>query len=330
MDGKVIDLNSRASFKEQPRSGLFWEKVYRNLSSEMEEVEEWIKKILEQSPTLLEQSLLRILYLQGERLYSALYLSSARLGGSLKVNAARMAASLETLNLALRTHDFSENRQKENPDTRLLTQRILCGDYLFSHSLALAASVPEFVRGMAEIICREVEAGYIEAGPVFDPKKYRRLYFRKISYKYASLLSLASSLGAWSSGMEVSRIELVSYYGHYLGVANKIEQDLMEFPKKIKSCLSRGQGKIGLSFPLIHILQESANRNQLIGSLSKEFWGKRERELWEKELDSIDYYSSSRLIIEKSREKARELLGPFPAGPGKDLLIALSREVIIL
>lgn len=336
MEGKIIDFRPREESRIIAGEGNGLGNLFDAVKEEMEEVERCVKEVVGGCPSALRPSLMELVYLKNERLPALLFLACARLFGPLKKEQYRMGAALETLGLALNIHELLKSNLKMEANRRenIYNRQLLGGDYLLSFSLSLIAESPEIVRGMSEIICRNVEGAFMEkvlettAG--FDVGIYRKTYLRKISHKSASPLALSCALGGWSCGAPPSRVEQLAYYGHYLGLARQLETDLLEFEKSACRRLLEGKGDLVLTLPLIHILETSAFREKLLGMLSMNFWNKKERELWEQEIKGNGYKTYIRKMINDNCKEALASINGFPAGHAREALMSLPAELELL
>lgn len=337
MDGKVIDFKPRVPPGGTLKSDLISENLYDYLNRDLEEAEVCLKSITEKCPVVLKEPLSELLYLKGDKLVPALFLLNSKLFGPAGKNQHRMAAALDALYLALNIHDLlKSDRQESGKKERDVTfsKHILCGDYLLSFALSMVADFPEFIRGMSEIICRNVEASFIETSldtiTYFEPALYRKTYLQKISHKAGSPYALSCALGGWSCGIPASKIEKLAYYGHYLGLARQIEGDLLDFENNIHNWLVKGRGELCFSLPLIYIIENSAFPEKLLNSLTLNFWGKNERALWEQELNKDEHKMYINNIVRSNCEQAISSLSNFPDGEARDILLSLPRELHIL
>jgi geranylgeranyl pyrophosphate synthase len=108
---------------------------------------------------------------------------------------------------------------------------VLMGDYLFARAANLAAET-ETVRIISifsdtlTVICSgELEQifGRVGRAPTLDE------YHRRIYAKTASLFAAGAETGAILSGLPESQIQALRNYGHYLGMAFQIIDDVLDF-----------------------------------------------------------------------------------------------------
>ncbi len=336
MEGKIINFKPREESGTPTRNSDALGNLFDVLKEEMEEVERCVKEVVGGCPSALRPSLMELVYLKNERLPALLFLACARLFGPLKKEQYRMGAALETLGLALNIHELLKGNLKIETKKRenIYNRQLLSGDYLLSFSLSLIAENPEIVRGMSEIICRNVEGAFmekaLETAAGFDVAIYRKTYLRKISHKSASPLALSCALGGWSCGAPPSRVEQLAYYGHYFGLARQLETDLLEFEKSARRRLLEGRGGLVFTLPLIHILETSAFREKLLRMLSIDFWNKKERELWEQEVKRNGYKTYIRKMINDNCKEALASINGFPAGHAREALISLLGELELI
>lgn len=226
--------------------------------------------------------------------------------------------------------------QRKTSRIDLLSLEILCSDYLLGSSLSLVSAYPEFTKGISEIVSGNVKAAHSDMNrsggdSISDlinnnSLQVRKNYLRVISQRNASPLSMSCALAAWDSGVSISTIEKLTYYGHFLGIAGQIQKDYDEFCRVISDYIENGCSDtlLKITLPAIFILEVSNQRDKLAATMNKHDWTKKERELWQNELRIKDYRYYIKGLIKMNCEKSVEALADLPNCKDKEFLSSYS------
>jgi len=295
------------------------------LKDEMKLVEEELKRVISGAPSSLKQTIYRLAYLNSDRICPALYLLSARIfqqNNKKPESHTQLAASMEALNMALSAH---ENHRKSSD--------LLGGDYLFSVALSLACQLPQAVKGMTEVITRYVEGEFIEPLSVFisSNSNLKKWYFKRLSNKEASLLSLSSSLGCWASGGDQVQIKKMAYFAHYLGMGRQLKRDLYHFENSFEKNLKNGNFKVDFCLPVIHVLEISSYKESFQRALECSFVSKKVCDLWKQEIERIGYKDYMVSLIQKNYQEAFKIVNNINSISAKDknIIDMLLKEIDI-
>ncbi len=121
---------------------------------------------------------------------------------------------------------------------------LLTADFVFAMILAIAARYPD--RRVATTISNAAmnmcEGEYVEL--TIDPEVYKlewEEYLEVISKKTAALFETAVRLGGLVGGASASKLEALTEYGRYLGIAYQIHDDILDWgaEDKITAALKR-------------------------------------------------------------------------------------------
>jgi heptaprenyl diphosphate synthase len=108
-------------------------------------------------------------------------------------------------------------------------QAILAGDYLLAKASELAASISTEVAGLlAATIAKLCEGQLAEARHAFDTARPEEGYFRSIGGKTAALFASACRIGALVAGLDRTRVEALTTFGHEYGMAFQIVDDVLD------------------------------------------------------------------------------------------------------
>jgi heptaprenyl diphosphate synthase len=209
----------------------------------------------------------------------------------------------------------------------------LCtGDYLFAQALLLLArhADEQTSRILAEVsmsMCQgEIEQ--IDTAGKIDQSV--RTYLRRIKRKTAMLISACCLIGAMSGGADYASARRMMLYGHFLGMAFQITDDILDFEgskdvfgKPVGNDLRQGI----FTLPAIYALNDRKVGPQLARLIFKQ---DKENIDWDAGLKLIrrsGALDQSRMICNRYLRKARQQLSILPDLKERRILIALTNFV---
>ena len=203
--------------------------------------------------------------LGGKRLRPALVLLSAQACGGIRPEHVPLAAMAELIHTASLVHDdvLDEATIRRHLDT--INARwdneasVLLGDYLFARAMCLASSLDDafacrLISESARNMC-EGELKQIESRGDYDLSESD--YFEIIAGKTAALTACCCRLGAHYAGAEPAVCEALARYGHDLGVAFQIADDVLDLlgdEAAVGKSLGTDLRKQKATLPLIRLL----------------------------------------------------------------------------
>ena len=244
------------------------QKILAAVSDDLTAIEHELGANLNPHFDLVSQVAGHILFAGGKRLRPLLMVLCARLCGYTESQAARFATIFEYLHAATLLHDdlvdgsdIRRGRQVahqvwDNPTA------VLTGDFLLARGLSIASDT-----GMSEVI--RTIAGITEnmsQGEIRQLQKKGDLslseedYLEVIRCKTAVLFRGACRTGALVAGAQASCVEALSEYGHHLGLAFQMADDLLDYTQDLATMGKHAgadlrEGK--LTLPLIHALSRA-------------------------------------------------------------------------
>jgi len=261
--------------------------LFEPIRAELEVVEERLHQAVEVEDSQLREILRYILGSGGKRIRPALVVLASKFHDSDVEQVLPLAAAVELLHTATLVHDDlldGSVLRRGNPtlNANLGTGvAILMGDYLFARAADLAAatdSVPVvsiFARALMTICSGELKQ-------VFDQGRSRRTkedYYQSTYSKTASLFAASTEAGALLSGASPPTVQALRDYGHNLGMAFQIVDDILDFTgdekelgKPIGSDLRQGT----ITLPLLLFL-ETHPEVGVLPSIFEEEQGREER-----------------------------------------------------
>jgi heptaprenyl diphosphate synthase len=174
----------------------------------------------------------------GKRLRPALVVASAQacLGdGAVSVEVVRGGVAVELVHLGSLYHDDVIDGAEYRRGVQSVNARwgnlvaILAGDFLLARASEIAASLGTEV---ASLLARTIgalcegEVGQLQYA--FNPERPEKSYFASIAGKTASLMSTAARVGGIVSGAPRSWVEALTDYGHSIGMAFQIWDDIQD------------------------------------------------------------------------------------------------------
>jgi len=177
-----------------------------------------------------------------------------------------MAVSVELMHTSTLVHDDAIDNSMVRRGQATINKlwgdnvAILLGDYLFAKAGEFVADTqnPRVIKLFSQTLAIISSGEIKQFFAAFNPEQTREDYIHRISCKTASLFSLATESGAILSEAPESSVEILREYGHNLGIAFQIVDDILDFVsteeelgKPIGSDLAQGT----LTLPAMLILE---------------------------------------------------------------------------
>ena len=207
-------------------------------------------------------------------------LLSAKACGGIRPEHLTLAAMVEVIHTATLVHDdvldeATIRRHLDTVNARWSNEvSVLLGDYLLARAICLASSLDDnfacrAISESARHMC-EGELRQIESRGNYDLSEAD--YFEIIAGKTAALMACCCRLGAHYAGAEPAVCEALARYGHDLGVAFQIADDVLDLVGEeatVGKSLGTDLLKQKATLPLIRLLGtvDSAERNELTSLL---------------------------------------------------------------
>ena len=256
--------------------------LYAPVTGNLDGVEDLLRRELSSNNPFVDQLVRHGFRLGGKRLRPALVLLSAEACGGIQPAHLTLAAMAELIHTATLVHDdvLDEATIRRHLDT--INARwdneasILLGDYLFARAMCLASSLDDvyasrIISESARNMC-EGELRQIQGRGDYDLSESD--YYEIIAGKTAALTSCCCRLGAHYAGAEPVVCEALARYGHDLGMAFQIADDVLDLYGEesiVGKSLGTDMMKQKATLPLIHLLEsvDAENRQELVSVLSR-------------------------------------------------------------
>ena len=259
----------------------------------------------------------------GKRLRPTLvFISGWNAAGSVDSDLVRAAGVVEMVHLATLVHDDIMDRAEIRRNRKTASRQfgpdaaVLLGDALFSQALHIASLFP------TTEVCRLVSESTrkVCSGEIMQTLRRRDYsisiddYRRMIDLKTAELFRVSCYLGALLAGHEPAFIRAADRFGHHLGIAYQIYDDLVDFlgdEQKVGKTLGTDLDSGKLTLPLMLLLEKlsATERESLTESLTKGL----SPGLAASKQRMVELGIAEDIVgaIERELEQALEALGPF-------------------
>jgi len=211
--------------------------IYEPVNEDLDKVEDRLRSVSKVDFPYLSELLDYSLRSSGKRIRPALTLLAGKFYDYNPDYLLMMATAVEVLHTATLIHDdVIDNSpiRRGRPTVYKLwgeEKAVLLGDYLFAEAGALTASTQNLraIKLFAETL-RTISSGEInQAFYAFNLEQSRSQYFQRIAKKTASLFSMATESAAALSQAPEESIQILIEYGHNLGIAFQIVDDILDF-----------------------------------------------------------------------------------------------------
>jgi len=193
----------------------------------------------------------------------------------------RAAGVVEMVHLATLVHDDIMDRAEIRRSRKTAARQfgpdaaVLLGDALFSQALHIASLFPttEVCRLVSESTRKVCSGEIMQTLRRRDYSVSLEDYRRIIDLKTAELFRVSCYLGAMLAGHETAFVRAADRFGHHLGIAYQIYDDLVDFlgdEKKAGKTLGTDLDSGKLTLPLMLLLERLpvAERNELTAALT--------------------------------------------------------------
>lgn len=265
----------------------------------------------------------------GKRLRAQLCILVALAGNSVQEERIKIAESVEMLHLATLIHDdVLDQSAIRRGESTIHTHKgnkiaILSGDYLFAKCFALVASLnsTEYLKVFTHIITCLVEGEFMQMEDVYRIDQGIDRYMTKTQKKTADFMEGCMELGGMLGGWSPEHIVQLKRYGHALGMAFQITDDIMDY-RESSDTTGKPSGndlKEGLlTYPLLSIVTDD-NKDKLLADIKNLVNGGDDQAI-------IDYViaqggvDNTLVVADKYCNDAYDALNQLPDFDGKVLL----------
>jgi octaprenyl-diphosphate synthase len=313
--------------------------LYVPIAEELEQVENLLQGEFRSDHPIVDQLVKHGFRLGGKRLRPAVLLLSGKACGGVQSEHLILAAVAELIHTATLIHDdvldeATIRRHLDTVNARWDNEAsVLLGDYLFARSICLASTLNDhyatkMLSQTAKIMCEGELLQVVSRGNFELPEEQ---YLSIIGHKTAELISCCCCLGAYYARADNATLEAFRRYGHYLGVAFQIADDVLDLmgdENTVGKSLGSDLHKQKATLPLIRLLEQtSANRRrELIDVLSAS--GNHRLDMLRSWIDRTDALAYARDRAVGFSQLAAEQVSTLRPSPARDSLLGLTEFVI--
>jgi octaprenyl-diphosphate synthase len=211
--------------------------IYQSIQDDLLRVKEYLRSIIKVDFPWLSQQLDYVVGGGGKGIRPALTLLSGKFYQYNLEFLLPMAASVELMHTATLIHDDAIDKSMSRRGRATIYKlwgeepAVLLGDYLFAKAGEFVSDTkcPRAIKLFSQTLATISSGELNQFFSAYNLKQTRDQYFKKISGKTASLFSLATESGAILSGAPEKSIRILSDYGHHLGIAFQIVDDILDF-----------------------------------------------------------------------------------------------------
>ncbi len=276
----------------------------------------------------------------GKRLRPSLLLLACRALGYAGPAMHRLGAVVEMVHTATLVHDdiidgAELRRGRPSPNTTWGNTRcVLAGDWLYMQAFRIALEeqnfrVLELLIGLTQVMVEGELLQTEKLGRPITEEEYNELIYRKT----ACLFEVSMRLGAVLSGADAATEAALAAYGHSLGLAFQIVDDVLDLTaqedvlgKPVASDLREGKATLAVVHALEHATEDE--RDAIMQVLAD---GAFTQVRYEDVLAMLDRYSSIAFAMGAARkyaERAVRALDPLPESEYKRALLWVPDFVI--
>ena len=211
--------------------------IYRSIQDDLSQVKESLRSIIKVDFPWLSEQLDYVVGSGGKGIRPALTLLSGKFYQYNLKYLMPMAVSVELMHTATLIHDDAIDKSMARRGRATIFKlwggepAILLGDYLFAKAGEFVSDTqnPRVTKLFSQTL------GTISSGELnqffsaYNLQQTREQYFKKIFGKTASLFSLATESGAILSGAPEKSVKILRDYGHCLGIAFQVVDDILDF-----------------------------------------------------------------------------------------------------
>ena len=210
---------------------------YEPVKERLEKVNDSLTEMAKKKHPFLARLLDHTFSTPGKNIRPAITLLASNFYPHDERNTEKMATGVELLHIASLIHDDTVDgamlRRGKMTISSLWGPKaaVLAGDYIFAASATLVCDTGNIrvIRRFAETIM-ELSSGELqEMAETYNPEQSMQGYLDRIYNKTASLFTTAAESGAILSGAPESCSQSMRSYGHNLGMAFQVVDDILDF-----------------------------------------------------------------------------------------------------
>jgi len=211
--------------------------IYQSIQDDLSQARESLRSIIKVDFPWLSEQLGYVVGGGGKGIRPALTLLSGKLYQYNLKYLLPMAVSVELMHTATLIHDDAIDKSTSRRGRATIYKlwgeepAVLLGDYLFAKAGEFVSDTHclRVIKLYSQTLATISSGELIQFFSAYNLKQTREQYFKKISGKTASLFALATESGAILSEAPEESVKILREYGHYLGIAFQIVDDILDF-----------------------------------------------------------------------------------------------------
>ncbi|MCI7064332.1 MAG: polyprenyl synthetase family protein [Mitsuokella jalaludinii] len=246
------------------------------IKGDLEVLEQGLQEAVTSTNDLVTEVGMHIVTSGGKRIRPALCLLSARGGRAFDLpHVLPLAEALELIHTASLVHDdvideADTRRGAATANARWNNQvAILSGDYIFARAFTLIAEEgydPYVSKRLADLVCNLSVGEIIQDHAVYQASRGMADYYERIQKKTADFLEICCELGAMVGGMDREAMKKLAEYGHCIGMAFQITDDLLDIEQTAETIGKPAGNDIRqgiVTLPVIRAIETSPDAEEL-------------------------------------------------------------------
>ena len=246
------------------------------IKSDLEVLEQGLQEAVTSTNELVTEVGLHIVTSGGKRIRPALCLLSAHGGRSFDLaHVLPLAEALELIHTASLVHDDVIDEADTRRGTATANARwnnqvaILSGDYIFARAFTLIAEEgydAHVSKRLATLVCNLSVGEIIQDNAIYQASRGIDDYYERIQKKTADFLEICCELGAMVGGMDKEEVAKLGEYGHCIGMAFQITDDLLDIEQTTEKIGKPAGNDIRrgiVTLPVIRALEVSPDAKEL-------------------------------------------------------------------
>ncbi|NLL52896.1 MAG: heptaprenyl diphosphate synthase [Peptococcaceae bacterium] len=313
-------------------------KFFKEILADLKKVEKELDKVLKVNDPVLSQTCISLLQAGGKRMRPGFTLLSGKFFDYSFEKLLPIAVALEIIHMATLVHDDVVDASLIRRGRPTLVAgwgnevSIATGDYLLAKALEQIVKIDDnkLSAYMAKVCIDMCQGEIHQLKYSYDIEQNFKQYLYRINRKTALLISLCCKLGAMACKAHSRGIWIMSTYGHCLGIAFQIVDDILDItadPKVLGKPVGNDVRQGIITLPMIFALKDPKIAERLKELLASD--QKTEDEVQEavaliKQSDGI---AKSNEIVQRYIKKGIKNLSELPDIPAKGALIELAEFV---
>lgn len=246
----------------------------KSVEQELSDVDRYLLDFFKNEPDHIKISFKYLLNAGGKRIRPAFALLSANFGKASDNKVIPLAAALELIHMASLIHDDVIDRselRRGKPTLKALYGNnfsLHMGVFLFVKALNIIEKYKNpqinhlLTRASVKICQGEIE----QLDSAFNMYQNIRSYFYKVKRKTSLLIALSCQVGALAADAPAQAVHCLGRYGHYLGMAYQIKDDVLDYISEEKTMGKPVGNDIQqgiLTLPVIYVMQNGDHNTRI-------------------------------------------------------------------